>query len=213
MKVLFGDCVLDTDTRELLRAGTRLDLTPKAYELLELLLRKRPKAVSKAEIRDCLWPKTFVSDVTLTTLAFDVRTAIGDDARHPRHLRTVRKYGYAFAADGADGGTAPSGEAACRLLTEDQEFPLTEGEHVIGRGSEADVVLDRPRVSRRHVRVRVGPAAISIEDLGSKNGTFLRGRRIHGEEPIQDGDDIRVGSVRLVFRASSRAAATETGDS
>jgi DNA-binding winged helix-turn-helix (wHTH) protein len=210
MRLRFGDCVLDTDTRELHRAGTRVDLAPKAYELLDLLLRERPKAVSKAEIRDRLWPKTFVSDVTLTTLAFDVRKAIGDDARRPRHLRTVRKYGYAFAGEPAEADGAVLAEPVCRLLTADREFPLAEGEHVIGRGSEADIVLDRPRVSRSHARVRVVSGGAVIEDVGSKNGTFLGGRRIDRAEPIKDGDEIRIGAVRLIFRASSRAAATKT---
>ena len=113
VKLRFGDGVLDTDTRELQRAGTRVDLTPKAYELLELLLSERPKAVSKAQIRDRLWPETFVSDVTLTTLAFEVRRAIGDDARCPRHLRTVRKYGYAFAAEHVQAELVPCRSSLC----------------------------------------------------------------------------------------------------
>jgi DNA-binding winged helix-turn-helix (wHTH) protein len=154
VKVRFGDCVLDTDTRELLRAGARVDLTPKAYEFLELLLSERPKALSKSQIRDRLWPRTFVSDVTLTTLAFDVRKAIGDDAKEPRHLRTVRKHGYAFVGEAreAERGVPAAG---CRLLTADREFPLTDGEHVIGRGGEATIVVDLPRVSRSHARVRI----------------------------------------------------------
>lgn len=210
MKVSFGDCVLDTDTRELHRAGTRVELAPKAYELLDLLLRARPKAVSKAEIRDRLWPRTFVSEVTLATLAFDVRRAIGDDARSPRHLRTVRKYGYAFATEPVDVGREGPAEPVCRLLTAEAEFPLTEGEFVIGRGEDVDVVLDRPRVSRHHARVRVASGEAVIEDLGSKNGTLLCGRRMEGAQALHDGDEIDIGSVRLVFRTCSRDAPTET---
>lgn len=210
MKLRFGDCILDTDTRELQRAGARVDIAPKAYELLELLLRARPKAVSKAEIRDRLWPKTFVADVTLTTLAFDLRKAIGDDAGRPRHLRTVRKYGYAFAEELPDADRALSAEPVCRLLTPDREFPLADGEYVIGRGAEADVVLDVPKVSRRHARVRVASGEARIEDLGSKNGTLLWDRRIEGPETLRDMDEIQIGSVRLVFRACSRASPTET---
>jgi DNA-binding winged helix-turn-helix (wHTH) protein len=210
MRLRFGDCVLDTDTRELHRAGKLVGLTPKAYEFLEMLLRERPKAVSKAEIRDRLWPKTFVADVTLTTLAFDVRRAIGDDARQPRLLRTVRKYGYALAEEAAEREPPASTRIVCRLLTDDQEFALPEGEHVIGRGDEADVVLDLPKVSRRHARVRIVAGEAVIEDLGSKNGTLLRGRRIEGIERLGDMDEIGIGSVRLVFGACSRASPTET---
>jgi DNA-binding winged helix-turn-helix (wHTH) protein len=210
MKVSFGDCVVDTETRELHRAGVRVDLAPKAYELLELLLRERPKAVSKAEIRDRLWPQTFVSDVTLATLAFDLRKAIGDDAHSPRHLRTVRKYGYAFAGESAADELGVSAEPVCRLLTAEEEFPLAEGEFVIGRGEDVDVVLDRPKVSRHHARVRVVSGEAVIEDLGSKNGTLIRGQRVEGAESLHDMDEIVIGSVRLVFRTRSRNAPTET---
>jgi DNA-binding winged helix-turn-helix (wHTH) protein len=210
MKVSFGDCVVDTDTRELHRAGTRVDLAPKAYELLELLLRERPKAVSKAEIRDRLWPQIFVSDVTLATLAFDLRRAIGDDAHSPRHLRTVRKYGYAFAGESGSVEHKEPAEPVCRLLTAEDEFPLTEGDFVIGRGEEVDVVLDRPKVSRRHARIRVVSGEAVIEDLGSKNGTRLRGHLVEDAETLHDMDEIVIGSVRLVFRTCSRNAPTET---
>lgn len=210
MKFAFGDCLLESDTRQLYRAGTPVPLTPKAYDLLELLVRARPRALSKAEIRDRLWPATFVADVTLTTLAFEVRTAIGDDARSPRHLRTVRKFGYAFSDGASPAPPAPSQAAVCRLLTEDREFALSDGEHVIGRGQEVDVVLDLPRVSRRHARIRVSGAAAVIEDLGSKNGTLVGDRAIEGPQPLADLDVIRIGPARLTFRCGSRSAATET---
>jgi len=210
VRLSFGDCVLDTDTRELRLKGARADLTPKAYELLELLLRERPKAVSKALIRDRLWPKTFVSDVTLTTLAFEVRKAIGDDAKEPRHLRTVRGYGYAFAGELVESDAAASPEVMCRLLMADREFRLSAGEHVIGRGAEAQLVLDLPKVSRLHARIRVTPAGNTIEDLGSKNGTLVGGRRIEAPAPLRDMDEVQIGSVRLIFRDGSRAAPTET---
>jgi DNA-binding winged helix-turn-helix (wHTH) protein len=211
VKFAFGDCVLDGDRRELYRAGAPVPLTPKAYDFLELLVRERPRALSKAEIRDRLWPATFVADVTLTTLAFEVRTAIGDDARSPRHLRTVRKFGYAFS-EGVPAAPPANGQAAvCRLLADDREFPLSEGDHIIGRAGEADLVLDLPRVSRRHARISVSGASAVIEDLGSKNGTLVGDRAIEGPRLLSDFDVIRIGTVRLTFRCSSRAASTETG--
>ena len=56
MKVRFGECAFDLDTRRLERSGRPVELTAKAFALLELLIAKRPRAVSKAEIRDTLWP-------------------------------------------------------------------------------------------------------------------------------------------------------------
>ena len=112
MSTWFGEFVLDESRHELLHGGAPVHLTPKAYELLRLLLERRPAAVSKAEIHDRIWPGTFVSDVNLATLVFEIRTAIGDDPHAPRFIRTVRGFGYAFC-DGV--ATAPgAGPAGVR---------------------------------------------------------------------------------------------------
>ena len=84
MTTRFGEHALDESRRELLCRGEAVHLTPKAYELLRLLLERRPAAVSKAEIHDRIWPGTFVSDVNLATLVFEIRTAIGDDPQATR---------------------------------------------------------------------------------------------------------------------------------
>jgi DNA-binding winged helix-turn-helix (wHTH) protein len=207
MKLSFGDCSFDDAARELRRNGRPVALTPKAFELLSLLVERRPKAVSKAEIRDRLWPKTFVSDVNLAALAFEVRSAIGDDARNPRYLRTVRAFGYAFA-----GGPSRTRPARFRLVLEDREVGLEEGEHVLGRGEEAAIVLDRARVSRLHARIRVSGDVATLEDLGSKNGTRHQGRRIDAPVALADGDEIRIGSERIVFRSAGRDVPTESAE-
>jgi DNA-binding winged helix-turn-helix (wHTH) protein len=211
VKLRFADCLFDGEARQLRRGPGFVALTPKAFELLELLLERRPNAVAKAEIRDRLWPRTAVSDVNLATLAFEVRAAIGDDARRPRHLRTVRAYGYAFTGEVVDAGPGVA-PARCRLVLQAREVPLREGEHLLGRASEASVVLDAARVSRLHARIRVEGERAVLEDLGSKNGTFLQGRRIDGPVPLEDGDAIRVGSERIVFRTAGRDAPTSTAD-
>lgn len=97
MKIRFGECVLDTDGRVLLRDGQPVHLTPKAYQLLGFLLEVRPRAVPKSELQEKLWPSTFVSDGSLATLIKEARIALGEDARHPAYIRTVHGYGYAFA--------------------------------------------------------------------------------------------------------------------
>jgi DNA-binding winged helix-turn-helix (wHTH) protein len=61
MRVRFGDCVLDTDTRELFRRDKPVHLPPKAFRVLELLVENRPRAVTKDEIHDKIWPGTYVS--------------------------------------------------------------------------------------------------------------------------------------------------------
>jgi DNA-binding winged helix-turn-helix (wHTH) protein len=202
--------VLDTEARELRRATVRQELSPKALQLLVLLLEARPRAVAKAQIHERLWPDTFVSDSSLARLASEVRGAIGDDARHPRLVRTVHRHGYAFSG----GATAePEGAAApatCRLLWGERSIPLVEGENVLGRGVEAAVRVDLGRVSRRHARIVVDGERAVLEDLGSKNGTFLRGLRIEGPAELADGDEIGLGTALLLFCASDDVT-TETG--
>lgn len=99
MKVGFGSCVLDTDSREVRKEGLAVHLTPLAFRLLELLLEHRPRALSKAELMDAPWPGTFVTEASLSSLVADLRSAIGDAARDSMLIRTVHRYGYAFAGD------------------------------------------------------------------------------------------------------------------
>jgi pSer/pThr/pTyr-binding forkhead associated (FHA) protein len=81
---------------------------------------------------------------------------------------------------------------------------------VLGRDPDADVFVDMPNVSRRHARIVVDGAAATIEDLGSKNGTFVRGLRIASPTPLVDSDEIRLGSVRVLYRAVVGPASTLT---
>lgn len=95
----FGEFSLDSESRQLFRGGEEIHLEPKAFELLELLVASRPKALSKLQIRQRLWPDTVVSDASLTVLVYDLRGVLGDDAKEPRYLRTVHGFGYAFAEE------------------------------------------------------------------------------------------------------------------
>ena len=92
----FGNFLLDLDTHELVRAGTPVSLSPKAFQLLGILVENRPKALSKTELQDRLWPGTFVVEKNLTNLVSEIREALGDDPVHPRFIRTVHRFGYAF---------------------------------------------------------------------------------------------------------------------
>ena len=109
MSFLFGDFELDQERRQLLRSGQPVPLEPKAYELLSLLLERRPRALSKAQIRDVVWPQTFVSESTLAVAVNAVREALGDDARHPRFIRTVHGFGYAFCGEARSAGDGHPG--------------------------------------------------------------------------------------------------------
>jgi DNA-binding winged helix-turn-helix (wHTH) protein len=194
--------------REVRRGDRAAHLSPKAFELLRVLVASRPRALSKEELFGILWPDTFVTEASLAGLVAEVRREIGDEAREPRFLRTVHGYGYAFSED--ETLEVPE-ERACRLILGARELALASGENTLGRGPEAAIFLDDATVSRLHARVVVGgPGGPLLEDLGSKNGTWLRGRRIESAERLKDGDDIRIGSVPLTFREFAADAPTQT---
>src|SRR5262245_62388604 len=99
MSFSFGGFELDQERRQLLRSGEAVPLEPKAYELLSLLLERRPRALSRVQIRDVVWAGTYVSESTLGVVVNAIRQALGDDAREPRFIRTVHGFGYAFCGE------------------------------------------------------------------------------------------------------------------
>lgn len=214
MRVRFGECLMDMDTRELIRSGRPVHISPRAFELLRLLLENRPKALSKGELHERLWPGTFVSDSALAGLVRQVRAAVGDKARRPRYLRTLPAFGYAFCGDAAQVAPDPKrrSDKSYRLLWKGRDVTLAEGETVFGRGPESAVWIDDESVSRQHARIRIDGAAVRLEDLGSKNGTFVNGRRVESAE-LCDRDEIRLGSVNLTLRVLTGAGTTRADGS
>ena len=213
MRIRFGECVLDSDTRQLFVRGAEVHLQPKAFQFLELLIQNRPRVVPKNEIHDKLWPGTFVSDGTLTSLLAEVREALGDDARQSRFVRTSHRVGYAFSADASEErGLAAIGRGGPTvwLLRGKNRFALDRGETVIGRDPGAGVHLDDPSISRRHARIVLSETSATVEDLGSKNGTFLGEARIQKPMPISDGDVLKIGSVPLAVRMFETPPSTVT---
>jgi DNA-binding winged helix-turn-helix (wHTH) protein len=213
VRLRFGECLFDLETRELLRGGSAVHLSPKAFRLLEALLLQRPKAASREKLHRILWPSTFVSDATLNGLVAEIRSGIGDDARKPRFLRTLPVFGYAFSGDAREiaDPVDRAGPNRYRVFRDRQGFDLSEGDNVVGRGSDATVVIDDETVSRRHALIRLSSdGAATLEDLGSKNGTFLRGRRVKGRQRVEDGEDFLVGDVLVQFRRLSGATSTRS---
>ncbi len=214
MRIRFGECVLDSETRELYVRGESVHVQPKAFQFLELLLQNRPKAVSKSQIHERLWPGTFVSDATLTSLLVEVRDVIGDEARRPLYVRTVHGFGYAFSGSAEEVREAvsfgPARKRSFWILGAGKRTALDAGENVIGRDPGAGLFIDDPSVSRRHARIVVTEEGATLEDLGSKNGTHLGDRRVEVPVPLDDGARIRIGTVALTFRMFSLPYSTQT---
>jgi DNA-binding winged helix-turn-helix (wHTH) protein len=207
------DWAVDTATRQLTRGRKAVRLSPKAFDLLTALIGARPAVLSKADLQRRLWPDTFVSEANVAVLIAEIRAAIGDSARAPRHVRTVHRFGYAFCGRvREEDDPAPQSrraQVAVRLIVGRREVSLGPGEHVLGRTQEAAVWIDSGDVSRRHARITVRMDGASIEDLDSRNGTYVNGARVARRRPLSDGDEIRLGSARIVFRVFSSPPSTE----
>ena len=214
MKVRFADCTLDVAARRLVRAGREAHVSPKAFELLRILVDNRGRALSKAELLERAWPDVFVSEASLARVVTEIRDAVGDDAREGRIIRTMHGYGYSFGAtveaDEPSGAAADAADWTCWIVWRKRAFPLNEGEHIVGREPGVTVWLDSPKVSHQHARVAVTGAGATIEDLGSKNGTIVRGARISTPVDLESGDEIRIGPFTLSFRAAAGQTTTES---
>lgn len=216
MQVRFGEFTLDTESRQLRLGAAERHLSPKGFELLRLLIESRPRALSKAELHERLWPATFVSEATLSSLVAEVREALGEKARDGHFVRTVHRFGYAFsgtATDLAPHAAPLDDRVRCWIIWESGQVALRDGEHLLGRDADVAVWLESPTISRHHARICVTGADATIEDLGSKNGTYLRGERVTASSPLTDGDDLRLGSVPLKFRRPATGASTDTQSS
>jgi DNA-binding winged helix-turn-helix (wHTH) protein len=206
VRVRFHDFVLDTGRRELSRGESRVPLRPKAIQLLAVLIEQRPKAVSQEELADRLWPETFVEKNALHKLMHQLREALDDGKQ--TIIRTVYGFGFAFAATAID--KAPgAANTHCRIVIGDSEFDLREGENVVGRERDAAVRIEAVSISRRHARITINGNHATLEDLQSKNGTWIRGKRIHKGE-LTDGDGILFGTVAAAFRVIAAEPSTET---
>src|SRR6185436_4698358 len=99
VKVRFGEFTLDSEARRLIRRGGDVHLSPKAFDLLRLLIEHRPNVLDKAALHAQIWPRTFVVDATLSVLVAELRRALADNAREPRFIRTVHALGYSFCGE------------------------------------------------------------------------------------------------------------------
>lgn len=210
MQFDLGDLILDVDTRQLRRGTEDLRLSPKAFDFLALLVQARPRVVTKAELHEKIWAGVFVSDASIAMVASEVRAALSESARAPQRIRTVHGHGYTFqgpvTALSLD-GTAPR---YC-LVTDDRVWPLRDGDNIVGRDIGVELRMDSPGVSRRHARLQLSDTGLTIEDLGSKNGTFVGDTPVTTVTPIADGDRLRFGSTVVVCRLGAGPTQTERG--
>ena len=214
MKTRFGPFTVDSRTRQLLREHREIHLSPKAFDLLCVLLERRPEVVRKEELHARIWPDTYVVDANLNVLIGEIRRTLGDKALRPRFIRTAHGVGYAFCEEAADLDSPRLHGQATRvwLVWKERTFVLAEGENIIGRDPQCGVWLDASGVSRQHASIRIDDEnrRAVLTDLNSTNGTLARGATVASATTLADGDVIAIGSVELTFRSWLSDSAQKT---
>jgi DNA-binding winged helix-turn-helix (wHTH) protein len=202
MRYDFGRCHLDTVSRKVTLDGVAGHLSPKAFELLRLLIEDRPRVISKAELMQRLWPDSIVEEANLPVLIAEARAAIGD-AGVGHIIKTHHRVGYGFAAEvretRSNRDRPHSGPNVLLLLPDGRRVALGTGINIVGRDRDADVRIDDASVSRRHARIVVEGDGVAIEDLESKNGTRVGGVPVSQPVRLAKGDVVVFGGIETRF--------------
>lgn len=204
-RVRFGPFEFDMSQHLLLREGREVHLTPKAFELLRILIEAAPGVVPKAELHRRLWPGGIVSDATLVGLVKELRRELDDHDADAPLIRTAHRVGYALSQV-----IAPAVPVAHWIVIDERCIPLTEGENLVGRDPQSAVRLEHPCISRQHARIVVNASQAVLEDSGSKNGTAVGSEPLNSRRELHDGDRITFGSVVAIFRCSASGLPTIT---
>lgn len=209
MKATFGHFEMDAERRQITADGSLVHLTPKAFDLLWLLVEAAPRVVAKSEIHARLWPGGAVSDATLVGMVKEIRRALSDSSAEIPVVRTAHRIGYAL--DLPVHRAAAETDHSHWLIAGTMRVALVAGENVIGRDPAARMWLDHPTISRRHARVTLLATQTVLEDLGSRNGTIFRGAALRGVVTLRSGDEFICGQLPVSYQLSNAALPTVAG--
>lgn len=189
--------------------GASVHLTPKAFDLLAILIVEAPRVVPRDELHTRLWPDSFVSEATLSGLVKEVRSAFRNVPGGGDVVRTCHGIGFALAIP-VPGTPRTDLDRLPWVITPAGRLRLAMGENVIGRDPGVDIRLTGTDVSRRHARIVVSLGEAWLQDLESKNGTRVNGAACQSPVILRDGDTIEVGRLTLLFRAADATPSTDT---
>ena len=221
--------MVEPEANRISNGETSIHLEPKAMEVLLCLAEYAGVVVPRQIIVDRVWATEFITDSTLTHTVADLRRALADDARAPQFIETIPKRGYRLVAEVvADGSPNPAASGPSLrnrplavvvgnsvrldsrdvldlsdhfLFLGDHEIPLVGRTFSFGRDQKADIQILVPEASRNHARLDIEPDGVTIEDLGSKNGTQVNDERIEGRCRLRSGDTISIGPTTLIYRS------------
>jgi DNA-binding winged helix-turn-helix (wHTH) protein len=196
----FGDFEVRVAGGEITRVNERITLPPKVFELLVFFVENPGRLLSKKELLDGIWSNVYVEQGSLNRAVARLRAALGDRASSPQFIETVPRRGFRFIAS-VQRSRRNLAKAASpfQIQIGQQRYPLHEGDNSLGRSDECDVSLNSDSISRRHAVISIDAHAATIRDLGSKNGTFVEGRRIEAAVALRDRERVRLGSVNMTF--------------
>jgi DNA-binding winged helix-turn-helix (wHTH) protein len=207
----FADFELDVAAFTLRRMGVAVRLEKIPMEVLVLLVQRAGTLVERDSIYTALWgSQVFLDrDAAINTAIRKIRKALGEDADRPRFVETVVGKGYRFVGRIVPPPLDREAPAARYRLTRGAHaFALQNGENVIGRDPDVQVFLDHPSVSRRHARISITSDRVVLEDMNSRNGTYVDGRGITSPTDLRDGAIIGVGPITMTFVSLTAAAST-----
>ena len=213
-----GAIELDLKRYEVRVSGRALKLEPHPKDLLILLLQRAGELVTREAIARHVWGSTVHVDVEqgINTAMRKIRQALREDPDRPLFLETVVGKGYRFigscSRSDSDAAAIAAIDAAggCHLIWQLRVIPLVPGSNLIGRDPNSTVQIDSSSVSRRHAEIAVIDSGLTIEDLRSKNGTFVNGARIDAPVRLADYDTIQIGPAILTCRVPSASESTLT---
>ena len=225
----FAGFELDLAAYALRTHGKAVRIEKIPMEILILLVQRAGTLVGRSEIAASVWGQGVhvEQEAAINTAIRKIRQVLGDDAAAPRLVQTVVGKGYRFIAPverlrapgEADAiassdrsGPAVEGLAYPRYVIKvgRKEWVLLGGETVIGRDPSAGVYVDHPSVSRRHARISIEAGRARLQDLDSRNGTFVNGRRLEGPVEIRDDAVIGLGPITLLFCVLRAPASTQS---
>jgi len=170
--------------------------------LLLALAAEPGRLMAKQLLLDTVWPEVAVGEASVSVLIAELREALGDNPKTPEFIETIPRRGYRLIAPVSSNQAGEASIEASRfwLTGAGLELMLRQGINLIGRAPDADFRIPSPKISRHHARIVVDGGEARVEDLGSKNGTFVGGIPVDGPAPLAHGDEIRLGQHGATLR-------------
>jgi predicted ATPase/DNA-binding winged helix-turn-helix (wHTH) protein len=170
-RIIFAPFCLDRANQCLWRDSQAIKLRPKAFAVLDYLLRRPGQLVTKEELLNAIWPETFVGEAVLKVAIRQIREALGDDPKSPRFIETAHRRGYRFIGQITEGEQAQAADQVVGGNNSDSGSPLRAADSppgVVGRGEALSQMrgwLERMLGGERQIVFVTGEAGIGKTSL------------------------------------------------